>query len=548
MKENKPVPKELTEQIQLDEADLKKPVKNEGYTVEIDQFEGLIAVCELEIVARSLKHVLREQGKLLPSSVLAPHLIAYFLNLLFGKDYNEEVTVENLDPFFSSQDLVFTKFNRELLAEEILKQAKTRFRYDLSAGWLSEYEHKFSKFALIRAIAEKFGIQLINKEYFFTKEQYQNWKQSQDKKLRSKLVDPKQTFSINDFSLRPIVKGSDFQSLIAEELWMQGATLINEVSKEQEDQRQKKASSEENDASENDDVKDDQNDEKNKELEKKMTEALSLMGQSIAFREDIFGLVHPSLVSSYLLLSTMYSRLGHQAQAITFCNKAALLSERCFGVDSFETVRILTNLAYLEFGQGSINNSALVLKKVHELLKLLAPSVHSGRVNIFNLFYQIASSIDDKKLEIKILNKFSELLVKITGGEETLPYGQNQSRLANLYASTDDMKHALEHIIKAKGIFSTELGLNDETTANSKQWIETIQSIIAKQQQEKKAKLGHQKTLTTPPSSQNGKKTVASNPDLANKSVDELLRFIEGESSATKGKTSKKSKKKHGKN
>ena len=105
-----------------------------------------------------------------------------------------------------------------------------------------------------------------------------------------------------------------------------------------------------------------------------------------------------------------------------------------------------------------------------------------------------------------------------------------------------------EHIIKAKGIFSTELGLNDETTANSKQWIETIQSIIAKQQQEKKAKLGHQKTLTTPPSSQNGKKTVANNPDLANKSVDELLRFIEGESSATKGKTSKKSKKKHGKN
>ncbi|QEU58124.1 Clu1 [Kluyveromyces lactis] len=548
VQQGKEVPSKLKEQIQLDKADLKEPVRNEGCTVEVDQFEGLIAVCELEIIARSIKHILRQQSKKLSSPTLVPHLVAFFLNLLFGESYNESVTVENLDALFDINELEFAQYTREQLIEEVRVQAKLRFRYDLTSEWFDINEKRFSKYALIRAIAQKFGIQLINKEYFFTKEQYEKWKQAQDKKLRNKIVDPKQTFSINDFSIRPVIKGAEFQSLIAEELWIQGASLVNAVSVEEEEaekkkEESKKAAADGEDAGSSGATSEEE--EQAKERAKKMNEALTLLGQSIAFREDVFGLVHPSLVSSYLLLSNMYSRLGQYSQAVTFCNKAALLSERCYGVDSFETVRILSNLAYLEYGQGSIYNSALVLKKVHELLKLLAPFVHSGRVNVFNLLFQIAASTEDKKVQIKILNKLSELLLKITGSEETLPYGQNESRIANLYTSLDDMSHALSHIEKAKSIFSKELGLNDQTTLTSKQWSETIKGIITKQQQEKKLATAQQATKPADVSQKKGKKSSSNSPDLTNKSVDELLQFIEGSGAS---KSSKKSKKKHTKN
>ncbi|CDO96496.1 unnamed protein product [Kluyveromyces dobzhanskii CBS 2104] len=549
--QGKEIPKKLKEQIQLDKADLKEPVRNEGCTVEVDQFEGLIAVCELEIVARSVKHVLREQSKHLPSPTLVPHLVAFFLNLLFGESYNSDVTVENLDPLFDSRDLAFTKFTREQLIDEVRAQAKLRFRHELSSEWLSIGEKRFSRYALIRAIAQKFGIQLINKEYFFTKEQFENWKQTQDKKLRNKIVDPKQTFSINDFSLRPIIKGAEFQSLIAEELWIHGASLVNTVSAQQEEIEKKKktakAAASGSEESENSSAEPTpEEEEEAKQRDQNLNEALGLLGQSISFREDVFGLVHPSLVSAYLLLSNMYSRLGQYAQAVAFCNKAALLSERCYGVDSFETVRILSNLAYLEYGQGSIYNSALVLKKVHELLKLLAPSVHSGRVNVYNLLFQIAASTEDKKLQIKILKRLSELLQKITDNEETLPYGQNESRIANLYTSLDDMPHALDHIVKARSVFTKELGLNDQTTLTSKQWAETIQSIITKQSQAKNLTSTQQKTKPAEATQKKTKQSASTNPNLANKSVDELLQFIEGSSGSSKP-SSKKSKKKQNK-
>lgn len=143
------------------------------------------------------------------------------------------------------------------------------------------------------------------------------------------------------------------------------------------------------------------------------------------------------------------------------------------------------------------------------------------------------------------MNKLSELLLKITGSEETLPYGQNESRIANLYTSLDDMSHALSHIEKAKSIFSKELGLNDQTTLTSKQWSETIKGIITKQQQEKKLASAQQATKPANISQKKGKKSSSSSPALTNKSVDELLQFIEGPGAS---KSSKKSKKKHTKN
>ncbi|KAG0670427.1 Intracellular distribution of mitochondria [Kluyveromyces marxianus] len=555
VQQQKPIPEELKKQIQLDKSDLKEPVKNEGFTIETDQYEGLIAVCELEIIARSLKHVFREHSKKLSSPILVQHLVAFFLNLLFGHSYNSNAFVEDLDPLFDIKDLEFAKITREQLLEEVRSQAKRRFRHELPENWLEIQEERFSKFAIIRAAAQKFGIQLINKEYFFTQEEYQTWKQAQDKKLRSRLVDPQQTFSINDFSLRPIVKGSEFQSLISEELWIQGASLVNAVHAEEEEAERKKKEESEQKKNEESKQKDEETNKETEEVdpeevkqkeerEQKMNEALNLLGQSMVFREDVIGLVHPSLVSSYLLLSNMYSRLGRVQQAVEFGNKAVLLSERCFGVDSFETVRILSNLAYLQYAQGSIYNAALVLKKVHDLLKLLTPNVHAGRVNVFNLLFQIAANVKDSKIEVKILNKLSELLLKITDNEETLPFGQNESRIANLYTSIDDMKNALAHISKARTVFIKELGLNDQTTLTSTQWKETIESIITKQQQQKKLAATQQQVKPAEVTQKKGKKASSQNPELANKSVDELLKFIEGDSANSSKSSSKKSKKK----
>lgn len=86
--------------------------------------------------------------------------------------------------------------------------------------------------------------------------------------------------------------------------------------------------------------------------------------------------------------------------------------------------------------------------------------------------------------------------------------------------------------------------MNDQTTLTSTQWKETIESIITKQQQQKKLAATQQQVKPAEVTQKKGKKASSQNPELANKSVDELLKFIEGDSANSSKSSSKKSKKK----
>lgn len=482
VKKGMEVPKELTQDLTLDEKDIRKPTINDPAVVNKDQLNCLIQVAESEIITRSLKHILRNYSKDLPISVV-PSLIAHVFNLLLGTTYNLNPQIELMDQFYANDSFEFSKMNRDNLLNQVIQQAKLRFRYELPSDWITEFEAK--PFLLIRSLSNKFGIQWLNKNYFFSKAQFEDWRLSQDKKLRAKIVAPLNTFSVHDFSLRPIVKTADFQSIIAEDYWTQGATIIN-----------------------------------NKEQE---TEGLNLLSQSLAVKENVNGILHPSVAESYLAMSSVYSNLKLYDRAILFCRKACVIYERVLGLDSFETINCFTNLAILEMNNQSLYNAVLALQRVKFLL---GPMVkHPGIINAYTLLSSMAHSIGDIGLSIKILNKLSEHILKIEG-EKSLAYGYNQSRVGNLYASKKNLNQSLKCIMEAHSIFAKELGLNDKTTVQSKQWISGIEAMI----QTEHTELNN--VSKVPVSSNAGKNRKkhqhTSNHKLSSKSIDELMKFIEG--------------------
>lgn len=498
------VPKELAENLKLDENEIRKPTKGEPHMVNRDQLYCLLNVSQLEIISRSLKHVLRRYSKELPVSVV-PSLISYFFNLLFGVTYNDHPQVEFSDSFYSNGSFSFTKVTRESLVNEITTQAKLRFRFELTNDVFEKFSR--SPLALIRSISKKFGIQILNKDYFYTKDEFEDFKQSQDKKIRNKLVAPTSTFSPDDLLVIPIIKGGDYQSVVGDDFWNQGAALLGE----------------------------------------KQEEGLALLTQALAIKEEVNGSIHSSAAESYLALSTIYHKLGKVSEAAVLCRKACIIYERVFGVDSFEMLRCLTNLAILEIGNESPYNAAVVLQRIVNTLDTVCPADHPAVVNAHTMIQQLAMATKDVKLTIDVLKKLSDLILKIDGGERSIAYGYNESRIGNLYATIDDLNSSLKAIIEAREVFTKELGLNDQTTVQCKQWISGIENLIQSKLQQKKlnqqqASVNNAPTHNSKKNSKNSKKGEKPNPEIANKSIDELINFIEG-GSAKKTKSKKKSNK-----
>ncbi|CCE65913.1 hypothetical protein TPHA_0N01320 [Tetrapisispora phaffii CBS 4417] len=503
--EGKEVPKELTETPQLNEDEIRKPTNETPSVINTDELIPLIKIAELEIFSRSAKHVIRKYSRELPI-VVVPIFISYVLNLLFGNEYNENTQPEDLFDVYPVSSYKFSTITRSTLLKEISEQAFLRFRYELDLNFIENFND--TPYVVIRAIAVKVGIQLLNKEYFFNKDQYEEFKLSQDKKIRNKLVAPLNTFSTSDFALIPIVKGLDYSSVLSNERWSEGSLLLKE----------------------------DQN------------AALTLLAQSIAIVEDVNSVLHPQVAEKYLTLSTIYSKLGLTPEAVVFCRKACSIYERVCGIDSFEMLRALSNLALLEFANECPYNAALVFKRIIETTESvgLTEAIHHPiAIDAFSQLEQMALGIENTKLTIEICKVLRTLMVSLEGNE-TLAYATLESRLSNLYASISDFQNALEHISKAPRIFSKELGTNHQITAQSRQWVGGLTNLLNEVRNKKKLSAEQAAVNGTPKkSSKSGKKDQGQNPELANKSVDELLDFIEGETSTKKSKG--KSKKTAGK-
>lgn len=508
IEEKKEIPKELTENLKLNDDEIRKPNKENPAIIAKDYLLPLISAAESEIIARSLKHVLRKYSKSLPVALL-PSFVAYIFNLLFGIGYNNKPVPEEVDEFYPAKDYDFSKLTHSSLLGEIEEQASLRFRYELPTDWVKTYTK--APFTLIRAVCYGFGIQLVNKEYFFNQEQFTVYQSSLDKKAKSKVVAPKNTFSSYDLLVIPRVKATNYGSTVGDELWTEGAAV----------------------------------------LEKDQGLALTFLSQAIAVKEDVATALDRSVAEKYLALSTIYSSVGLVPEAVAFARKASVIYERVTGLDSFELLRSLSNLALMEYFNRSPYNAALIYKKIVEIVRPfeLTSKHHPVIISALNYLEELAVTLKDSRLAIEILNKLCKLVTALDG-EQSLAYGYLESRIGNLYATLNDMPHALDHIARTNDIFIKELGLNHEVTAQARQWTEGLTNLIRNNQLKKKALEQQPKVNGVHPPNRKGadRREVQPNPGLGNKSVDELLNFIEGPSGAdTKLSKNKKSKGKNNK-
>lgn len=489
------------------------------------RLQSMREICVRDMLVRSFKHVAAKYLKYLPLP-LTSACIAHLLNCLLGAGLNSTPTAEideSLRNLYSDSDLSFKSVTPESLREAVENETSRRFRYKLEPDWHA----KIGNVQVLREISLKLGLQVQCKEYAFTKATASEQPvaeapvvngngENKKKKKKSRDGSPASaasaavphTFTTDDIlNVVPIVKDSSPRSSLAEEALEAGRISIA--------QNQRKLGQE-------------------------------LLLESLSLHEQIHGILHPEVARVYHQLSMIYFQLDEKEAAVELARKAILVAERTIGVDAQETLLDYLNLSLFLHQLGDSRTALEYSKHALKLWRTIYGPDHPDTITTIN---NAAVMLQHLKAYHESRRWFEESLRicdKIFG-QQSINSATLQFQLAQALALDNDSKGAVNRMRESYNIFLQELGADDKNTKEAESWLEQLtQNAVSiakhnKDQEARRLRAGIKFTPRNLAARSSGVATAAAHPGAGvashevdkkpavdSRSIDELIRFIEG--------------------
>ncbi|PWZ03845.1 hypothetical protein BCV70DRAFT_156369 [Testicularia cyperi] len=546
-----------------------------------------------EMVFRASKHVLRSLLRGVEQVDVAA-CVSHFLNCLLGNKVNAHPEpIHNVSAFTESTEAPWTQLTPASLADQLTSEIRNRFRYELSASFLDQ---ELRRAQLLREIALRIGVQLKLQDYVFegelsgaaalngtgASEESHGENEAftpaaaassapsgkKGKKGKKATAGPQQngtkkttastatasvpvrrttTFVPDDvLNLVPIVKDSTPKSTLAEEAFEAGRISISRGDRDL---------------------------------------GLELLMEGVSFHEQVYGLVHPEVARCYALFATIVHHLAgvsaveraelmnqakaegkedveadlppvnehiSMANAVRYQRQAVTVSERTLGLDHPETLNQYMNLAVLERSAGNTRESLLCQRRVLELWQLVYGREHPDCVNALSNVALTLQNARQFELSLRVYRSAHELALSLFG-TESIHTANIAHELSQAYTLSGDLRTALGVEKEAWRVFEARLGKDDAQTKESEAFCASLAASavrVAKLEKEAQAREARQGGFglgnTRRGTAASGPRIAATtepNPATSQKSLDELVRYIQGDddkpsssSSGNKGK------------
>lgn len=467
-----------------------------------------------EMVARAAKHVLRSLGSSVPV-LLKAHFVAHFHNCLLGKEVNNAPSVaieEHLKAFVADEDLTFASLSPEDVENLVACEVEVRFRYKLPENWRTLVPAR----SLLREIALKTGVQWKAQNYGFTQPSLEvpvaaveplKGKKAK-KNARESSAEPvavrSTTFLPSDvLAFVPVVKDAGYR-----------ATLVDEIHETARIQLSKGENS----------------------------VGVALLTELGSIYEQIYGRVHPETAKYYPVLAQAYSDAGHAAEACATARRAVVLAERSAGVDSHSAVTACVNAAFFEGLNGGYSNAFKLYERVFADWKVVYGETHPSSVNTLLNLAELLAEHGLFAQARKFYKRAQEVSDEVNG-----PVSAFGAMIAYRFGGTllqaGEFAGGLAQFEKAGGLFRQLVGPDDRFSTECGVFEANIRTYLAyneSQAAEKKKQLAQQaaaaggrvrvKAAGEQQAKGRKKKAVTqSNPEISSQSVDEILKFIEGD-------------------
>lgn len=478
-----------------------------------------------EIIVRGIKHVLRKEGQQVPF-ILKPYFVAHIHNCLLGSDVTSTPSVEissDIRNLFTSEELSFISLNTLAVKLLVEREVLTRFRFTLPENWLSDLK----KPLVLREIAQKFGFQWKAQDYIYEKKLFEQINQPVETTKEQIVPKGKKKKSTTQAVSEPIVRSTTFvaEDIIAFVPVIKDSSyrcsLVDEVFETARIQLL--------------------------QGDKKL--GLDLCLEFVGFYQQIYGSVHSETADAYSAVAQLYADNGLYTEACLFSRKTIILNERVRGLDSYETINSYIKASIYEALNKNTRNSFLLNAKSFSLWSAVYGKDHPNTLNTLTTCASILESAKLHEEAQKCHEQAIELSVKINGDLSDIT-GVMRFRYAVFFYQIGLFDKALENFTAASKVFAKLLGPEDTLTKECLTFVLTIRRYLEYTQLEKekaqaaknvKAPASAKKVLSAKNTNakrggKKGKASVAVDPEIAFKSVDEILQFIEGTSKKGKGK------------
>ncbi|KAH6633741.1 clustered mitochondria-domain-containing protein [Boeremia exigua] len=490
-----------------------------------------------EMIARGFKHFANSKLRNIPAP-FANACVAHLFNCLLGAEANPKPVAESdnsLKSIYPEADFSFEQLTPETLKKEVVAQVALRYRYNLNAlggNWVETGK----ELQLFREVSLKLGIQLESKQYAFTKEalssapaaksapaQTNGNSGSGKKGKKSKQASPPrtespapartaQTFHADDIlNVVPVIKEASPKSLLAEEALEAGRMSVAQDQKEL---------------------------------------GQDLLLESLQLHEQIYGVLHPEVARAYHTLSNLLFNLEDKASALELAHKAVIVSERTLGVDHADTVLAYLNLGLFEHAAGNTKGALVYVRHALELWKIIYGPDHPDSITTLNNAAVMLQSMKQYH-ESRIWFEASLKICEDVSGKNSINTATLLFQTAQALALDKDMRGAVNRMRESYNIFKEVLGAEDRNTKEAESWLEQLtQSAVSQQKQINDIAAGRIRRVqltgrnplrpaaATPTVSEHantvgGSQTRRGTGGIDQRSIDELLKYIEGDAQKT---------------
>ncbi|OQV03171.1 hypothetical protein CLAIMM_08250 [Cladophialophora immunda] len=506
-----------------------------------ERLQAFSTVVLQEMVARAFKHIANRYLRHLPV-IFAGSCIAHLLNCLLGVDVNSNPRLEideDLRALYPDGDFSFEEINPTKLKAAIEKQVRIRYRYALKEDW----SMSIRPLPMLREVSLRLGLQLVAREYTFSKgvqmlvdpsparsgsDSHSNTGSQADeggKKKKKKggeqtqsnggVAKPSTTFTAEDvLNIAPIVKDAAPRSALAEEAFEAGKLSLA--------QGQKQLGQE-------------------------------LVLESLSLHEQIYGILHPEVAKMYNSMSTIYYQIDEKDAAVELARKAVIVTERTLGVDSHDTILAYLNLSLFEHHTGNTRQALKYVRHALDIWRIIFGPNHPDSITTMNNAAVMLQSIK----EYSESRKWFEACFTVCEGlfgRQSINAATILFQLAQALALDGDPHGAVNKMRDAYSIFLAELGANDRNTKEAESWLEQLTQnavSIAKQakllQNRRLAGIRHLPRMgmgtrlqpqnastaalnasSRASTAQPSVRTGTGDPAFDTRSIDELLKYIEG--------------------
>ncbi|PIO69514.1 tetratricopeptide repeat protein [Teladorsagia circumcincta] len=394
----------------------------------------MVPLAVTELVSRCAKHVLRQYMNTLPQEQLGC-AIAHLLNAVFGNLSSDHATGGNAERNTkrnsrknkkASASGEWLSVNTKEFWNAVCQEAKNYYAFDLKVDCVDAVVEQYGvqKISLLRRLCSTLGIQLVNKDY----------------QLDSSVTRSRQPFSEDDIqNLIPVTKHRQPCATDAKKLFTRGQQAMQVGH---------------------------------------LREAYECIAESVNLMTSVYGALHSELAQALRLLARLSYILGDPTEAVAQQHRAALMSERCNGIDHAYTIIEYINLAHFAFSNLYIPAALRLLYRARYLLLIAHGENHPLMAQIDGNIGVILFAVHEFDTALRFLQS-AEAVMSANGEPKRLKSALVQHITARAHASRGDFRAALAAEKETYSIYNNLFGPEHDKTKESSEYLSqlTMQAV-----------------------------------------------------------------------